>query len=43
MWNESVDHKRDAKWSKDLQSEVQCYKTGEGRYNQGKFEEGVLN
>ena len=26
MWNESVDHKRDAKWLKDLQSEVNLTK-----------------
>ena len=41
IWSESVDHNRDAKWLKDLQSEVSVtkQKTGEGRCNQGKFEE----
>ena len=38
-WSESVDHNRDAKWLKDLQNEVNVKKTGEGTYNQGKFEE----
>ena len=33
-----VDRNRDAKWLKDLQKS-QCYKAGEGRYNQEKFEE----
>ena len=37
IWSEFVDHNRDVKWLKDLQNE--CYKTGEGRYNKGKFEE----
>ena len=32
--SESVDHNRDAKWLKDL--------TREGRYNQGKFEEDLV-
>ena len=39
IWSESVDHNRDKKWLKNLQSEVYVKKTGEGRYNQGKFEE----
>ena len=41
IWSESVDHNRDAKWLKDLQTEVSVtkQKTGEGRCNQGKFEE----
>ena len=41
IWSESVDHNRDAKWLKDLQSEVNVYKTGEGRYSKGKFEEDL--
>ena len=38
IWNQSADHKRDAKWLQDLQSEVNVKKTGADRYYHRKFE-----
>ena len=37
-WSQSADHKQDAKWLKDLRSEVNIKKTGEDRYYHRKFE-----
>ena len=38
IWSQSADHKKDAKWLKNLQSEVNVKKTGEDRYYHTKFE-----
>ena len=32
IWSQSADHKKDAKWLKDLRSELNVKKTGEDRY-----------
>ena len=37
IWSQSADYK-DAKWLKDLRSEVNVKKTGEDRYYHRKFE-----
>ena len=38
IWSQSADHKKDAKWLQDLQSEVNVKKAREDRYYHRKFE-----
>ena len=38
IWSQSADHKEDAKWLQDLQSEVNVKKTTGDRYYHRKFE-----
>ena len=38
IWSQSADHKKDAKWLHNLQSEVNVKKKGEDRYYHRKFE-----
>ena len=38
IWNQSAEHKEDAKWLQDLQSEVNVKKTTGDRYYHRKFE-----